>query len=274
MGRNRSTNRIISKVPHLFIIFNRKNQGIKNTLINLKGYRAIKRNQLFDTGYYLNSYSDVRKSGADPLLHYLYSGYKEGRNPSPTFDGNDYLHKHGDVLKAEMNPLLHFALYGIKEERVKKQKTTDTQVYRQLDDGALGGVIRADDFPVPTLAGWFVKIGDNSPREAVLKIDNHHIVDVICDAIDSDVEPTNPIQGHGFQVPIPYYFLDGRIHQIELHDKLTGEMIAQDKVKLVQNRSYTDFSGYLSNSIVSPMVNVPSREQDKRCFAGDGECGP
>ena len=268
MGRNRSlTNRIISRFPSLFIILNRKNQGIKNTLINLKGYRAIKRNQLFDTGYYLNSYSDVRRSGADPLLHYLYSGYKEGRNPSPTFDGNDYLHKHGDVLKAEMNPLLHFALYGIKEERVKKQKTTDTQVYRQLDDGALGGVIRADDFPVPTLAGWFVKIGDNSPREAVLKIDNHHIVDVICDAIDSDVEPTNPIQGHGFQVPIPYYFLDGRIHQIELHDKLTGEMIAQDKVKLVQNRSYTDFSGYLSNSIVSPMVNVPFREQDKRCFA-------
>jgi|WetSurMetagenome_2_1015567.scaffolds.fasta_scaffold76395_1 O-antigen biosynthesis protein len=34
-----------------------------------------------------------------------------------------------------------------------------------------------------------------------------------------------------------------------------------------QHRSFTDFSGYLANSIISPMVYAPFREQDKRCFA-------
>lgn len=34
-----------------------------------------------------------------------------------------------------------------------------------------------------------------------------------------------------------------------------------------QHRSFTDFSGFLANSIISPMVYAPFREQDKRCFA-------
>lgn len=267
-GENRSLQqRLISRFPSLFIILNRDNHGIKNGLINLKGFRAIKRNQLFDTGYYLNNYPDVRRSGADPLLHYLYSGYREGRKPNPGFDGNDYLRKHQDVLKAGMNPLVHYALYGMNEERVKKQKTIDTQLYRQLEKGVVGGVIRVEDFPIPSLAGWLVKIGDKSPREAVLKIDSNHILDVICDSSDSDLTSSKLIDGHGFRIPIPYYFIDGRIHHIELYDRLTGELIAQDKTKIVQTRIFTDFSGYLSYSIVSPLVHAPFHEQDKRCFA-------
>ena len=35
----------------------------------------------------------------------------------------------------------------------------------------------------------------------------------------------------------------------------------------IQHRKFTDFSGYLANSIISPMVYAPFREQDKRCFA-------
>lgn len=267
-GKNRSLQqKLITRFPSLFILLNRDNHGIKNALINLKGFGAIKRNQLFDIGYYLNNYSDVRRSGADPLLHYLYSGYKEGRKPNPAFDGNNYLRKHQDVLKAGMNPLVHYALYGMNEERVKKQKTADTQLYRQLEDGTVGGVIRVDDFPVPSLAGWLVKIGDETPREAVLKIDGHHVLDVICDSSDSDLMSSKLMEGHGFQVPVPYYFIDGRMHHIELYDKLTGELITQDKTRIVQTRVFTDFSGYLSYSIVSPMVHAPFREQDKRCFA-------
>jgi glycosyltransferase involved in cell wall biosynthesis len=34
-----------------------------------------------------------------------------------------------------------------------------------------------------------------------------------------------------------------------------------------QHRSFSDFSGFLANSLVSPMVYAPFREQDKRCFA-------
>lgn len=39
---------------------------------------------------------------------------------------------------------------------------------------------------------------------------------------------------------------------------------------IISNReqhSFSDFSGFLANSIISPMVYAPFREQDKRCFA-------
>ena len=35
----------------------------------------------------------------------------------------------------------------------------------------------------------------------------------------------------------------------------------------VQHRSFRDFTGFLSNSVISPMIMAPFREQDKRCFA-------
>lgn len=35
----------------------------------------------------------------------------------------------------------------------------------------------------------------------------------------------------------------------------------------IQHRSFRDFSGFLANSLISPMIYAPFREQDKRCFA-------
>ena len=117
-NKNKSiTKRLISKFPSLYITFSKKNTSIKNSLINLKGYRAIKRNHLFDVEYYLKNNPDVRSSGIDTLIHYLYYGYKEGRNPSCKFDGNYYLKKHMDVKKSNLNPLIHYSLYGIDEGR-------------------------------------------------------------------------------------------------------------------------------------------------------------
>ncbi|HEX9668772.1 MAG TPA: glycosyltransferase [Thermoanaerobaculia bacterium] len=42
---------------------------------------------LFDTCYYLRSYPDVRRTGMDPLAHYLSSGAVEGRKIHHRFDG-------------------------------------------------------------------------------------------------------------------------------------------------------------------------------------------
>jgi hypothetical protein len=103
--------------PYFNIILNKNNKGIKNTLINLKGYRAIKKNKLFDINYYLKNNGDVRLSRIDPVLHYIYHGYNEGRKPNPSFDGDLYLKKYGDVQRSNLNPLVHYSLYGIKEDR-------------------------------------------------------------------------------------------------------------------------------------------------------------
>ena len=102
---------------YVYIIFNKNNNGIKNAFINIKGYRAIKKHNLVDIGYYLRNNDDVRQSGMDPILHYMYHGFKEGRKPNPLFDGELYLEKYGDVKSSNLNPLVHYSLYGIQEGR-------------------------------------------------------------------------------------------------------------------------------------------------------------
>ena len=109
--------RIISKFPRLFILLNRNNHGFKNALTNMKGFNAIKKNNLFDIGYYLKNNPDVRLSGKDPILHYIYQGFKEGRKPNSSFNGKYYLKHNSDVNKSVINPLIHYSLYGISENR-------------------------------------------------------------------------------------------------------------------------------------------------------------
>ena len=72
---------------------------------------------------------------------------------------------------------------------------------------------------------------------------------------------------HYFKLNVPPHFIDGKKYSIRLYDKLTGILIASHKMTFLQNRRYRDLSGFLGNSLVSPMVYAPFLEQDKRCFA-------
>ena len=111
------TQRLISKFPGLYMLFNINETGIKNTLLNIKGYRSIKKDKLVDIGFYLKNNKSVRVSGMDPILHYIYHGFKEGKKPNPTFNGNYYLTRYKDVKKSNLNPLIHYSLYGKNEGR-------------------------------------------------------------------------------------------------------------------------------------------------------------
>lgn len=113
--------KLISTFPSLYIILKGNNTGIKNILINIKGYYAIKKNRLFDTGFYLKRYPDVRKSGMDPLIHYMFYGFKEGKNPNSSFNGYYYINKYKDVKNSKLNPLIHYSLYGMREGRKTKK---------------------------------------------------------------------------------------------------------------------------------------------------------
>lgn len=112
---------LFSKFPRFYIILNTSRTGLKNSFINFKGYKAIKKNGLFDADDYLKRNPDVKLSRMDPLLHYMYSGYKKGRMICGNFDVKYYLSKHPDVKKSNMNPLIHYSLYGIGEERKAKK---------------------------------------------------------------------------------------------------------------------------------------------------------
>ena len=71
----------------------------------------------FDPAYYLDRYPDVRRSGMDPLAHFLLFGAREGRQPDPLFDARYYLAANPDVSAAGANPLIHFLRFGWKEGR-------------------------------------------------------------------------------------------------------------------------------------------------------------
>ena len=127
--------RFVSKFPSFYMLFKWRNNGIKNALNNVRGYKSIKEHNLFDMAYYLNRNNDVKLLGMDPIVHYICYGFKEGRKPNPNFDGDYYLKKYGDVKKSNLNPLVHYALYGLNEKRrTKKEKSIETYVNSQKND--------------------------------------------------------------------------------------------------------------------------------------------
>ena len=73
--------------------------------------------RLFDAGYYLRQNPDVAAAGADPYQHFMYYGWREGRDPSLLFSVSKYLAANPDVNRADFNPLLHYELYGQAEGR-------------------------------------------------------------------------------------------------------------------------------------------------------------
>jgi glycosyltransferase involved in cell wall biosynthesis len=73
---------------------------------------------LFDPEYYLGKNPDVRETGIDPLIHFIKTGWKEGRNPSKDFDINYYLETNPDIISLDMNPLVHYIRIGKDEGRL------------------------------------------------------------------------------------------------------------------------------------------------------------
>jgi len=83
---------------------------IKNFFRFHREIRIIQQSQLFDKEYYLQQYPDVAKSGIEPVLHYVSSGWKEGRNPNATFSTTNYLVQHPDIAAQRFNPFVHYIL--------------------------------------------------------------------------------------------------------------------------------------------------------------------
>lgn len=71
----------------------------------------------FDTAFYLSTYPDIAEAGIDPLLHYMQSGWQEGRDPNPEFSTQYYLDTHTDIAEAGIHPFWHFVVAGKAEGR-------------------------------------------------------------------------------------------------------------------------------------------------------------
>lgn len=80
--------------------------------------RAIKKIQnlgMFDENFYKNNYDGP----FDPLLHYIFIGFKENMNPNERFDGQYYTSVYDSVKQSKLNPLVYLALYGLDKNELK-----------------------------------------------------------------------------------------------------------------------------------------------------------
>ena len=60
----------------------------------------------------------MAQAGLNPLVHYIKSGAREGRQVSLLFDANWYLAKNPDIAEAaRANPLAHYLAYGAADGR-------------------------------------------------------------------------------------------------------------------------------------------------------------
>ncbi len=101
----------------------------------------IKKSKLFDKKWYLTEYPDVKKTGVDPLKHYVLYGWREGYNPSEYFNTQKYLANNKDVALSGVCPLTHYVKCGKKEGRYAypliKEKTIIIKQTKQEKKGVI-----------------------------------------------------------------------------------------------------------------------------------------
>lgn len=83
-------------------------------------YRKIYKLNLFDHLYYKKEYN--YNLSVPAILHYIYRGNDEGKNPSSYFDGNFYKEYNKYAQKSDLNPLVYFVLKGMDEGIIKINK--------------------------------------------------------------------------------------------------------------------------------------------------------
>ncbi len=73
---------------------------------------------VFDAQWYCNQYADIPFSGQDPFVHYMQSGWREGRKPAANFDSEDYALIQRDYIPRKQNPITHLLEVGIANPAV------------------------------------------------------------------------------------------------------------------------------------------------------------
>lgn len=115
-------NIFFSFFPYLYIFLQMPREGIKKTFLNAKAFFLIKKYNFFHENYYFKKNPNIKKFKINPLLHYMFFGYKENKNPNPKFNGEYYLNKYHDVHASSLNPLVHYVLFGQYENRKTSEK--------------------------------------------------------------------------------------------------------------------------------------------------------
>lgn len=131
------------------------------------GYRQGRDpNPLFDTAWYLSQNPDVDAAGINPLVHYSTLGASAGRDPHPLFDSSWYLEENPDVREAGTNPLAHFLLVGAAEGR-DPNPLFETSRYVEAQGGACSPKDALTHFAA---SGESVAVGAYRSQEVLLSV--------------------------------------------------------------------------------------------------------
>lgn len=68
--------------------------------------------EAMDREFYLDLYRDVGDGELDPAVHYLITGWREGRDPAPWFSTAWYLAEHPQVARSGLPPFFHYLAVG------------------------------------------------------------------------------------------------------------------------------------------------------------------
>jgi len=90
--------------------------GVKVTPDDLDDAALIVSSSLFDADWYVHEQT-LDLAPLEAAIHYLKIGANRGASPSPLFDGPAYLKAHSDVRKSRANPLLHYLKHGRDQGR-------------------------------------------------------------------------------------------------------------------------------------------------------------
>ena len=94
-------------------------QREEQTVPDDEAVETIRASLLFDETWYREQYGFGEY--LDAAKHYLEQGWKEGKEPSAFFSNEEYLSLYPDVRESGINPLLHFEWHGYAEGRYREQ---------------------------------------------------------------------------------------------------------------------------------------------------------
>lgn len=139
---------------------------IKNQILN---------SSYFDYKYYISKYGDeISNFDGDLLDHYLDKGWKKGFNPSDNFDTLWYLEKYSDIKKLGICPLVHYLSKGLNEGRYPApfQKGINTEVSGDLSfEKDIELLKNSDLFD----AEWYIKQYSNDVDLKDRSAENHYL---------------------------------------------------------------------------------------------------
>ncbi len=150
-------------------------RGIYHTLL----IYLIKKTNLFDSNYYLETNPDIAQKGIRPLRHYAVHGDRKGRLPMPLFDPNYYRHRIKSRTK-RVNALLHYAYVG-RYKRISPSPWFNVQHYLSQNKD----VARSGYEPIQ----HYLKFGGAEGRSPNLQFDSQFYLRSYSDVREAGLNP-------------------------------------------------------------------------------------